>query len=243
MPDSDRLPGTPRHAPLVRVTHWITALCFFALLVSGFEIVVSHPRFYWGENGNSLTPALFSLPIPASRDSVPTGYGYTLPDQNGWSRYLHFQAAWGAVATGLIYTLYSLLSGHLRRNLFPARQDLTRHALGAAVAAHLRRGAPDPAGAASYNPLQRIAYLAVVFGLFPLVIWTGLAMSPSFVSAVPASVTLLGGRQTARTIHFFVSLALVSFVLVHLVMVYQAGFRSRVRAMVTGCGGARQEGS
>src|SRR3984893_17549291 len=79
---------TSRHSALVRVTHWITTLCFLALLVSGVEIVISHPRFYWGEVGNALTPPLFQIPIPASRATVPTGYGYTLPDQNGWSRYL-----------------------------------------------------------------------------------------------------------------------------------------------------------
>src|SRR5580692_5755789 len=104
--------ATPRHSTLVRVTHWITTLCFFALLVSGFEIVISHPRFYWGETGNVLTPTLFKLPIPSSRSMVPTGYGFVLPDQNGWSRYLHFQAAWIAVLTGLLYLIYGLLTGH-----------------------------------------------------------------------------------------------------------------------------------
>src|SRR5260221_1168483 len=91
-----------RHAALVRVTHWLTTLCFLALLVSGLEIVVSHPRFYWGESGNVLTPALFSFPIPSSRATVPTGYGYVLQDQNGWSRYLHFEAAWALVLTGAV---------------------------------------------------------------------------------------------------------------------------------------------
>src|SRR5438093_350870 len=80
--------ATPRHTAVVRVTHWVTTLCFFALLVSGIEIVISHPRFYWGEVGNVLTPSLFQLPIPASRSSVPTGYGFVLRDQNGWARYL-----------------------------------------------------------------------------------------------------------------------------------------------------------
>src|ERR1700736_4199780 len=97
--------ATPRHTAIVRVTHWITTVCFFALLVSGIEIVISHPRFYWGETGNVLTPTLFKLPIPSSRALVPTGYGYVLPDQNGWSRYLHFQAAWVVVLTGLLYTI------------------------------------------------------------------------------------------------------------------------------------------
>jgi Ni,Fe-hydrogenase I cytochrome b subunit len=92
-----------RHTAVVRATHWITTICFLALLVSGIEILISHPRFYWGEAGNVLTPPLFKLPIPSSRAAVPTGYGYVLPDQNGWSRYLHFQAAWLAVLTGLLY--------------------------------------------------------------------------------------------------------------------------------------------
>src|SRR5216110_2903185 len=117
--------ATPRHTPLVRITHWIVTLCFFALLVSGAEIVISHPRFYWGETGNVLTPSLFHLPIPASRSSVPTGYGYVLPDQNGWSRYLHFQSAWVAVLTGLFYLAFGFCKGHFRRNLLPARSDLS----------------------------------------------------------------------------------------------------------------------
>src|SRR6266481_3231161 len=75
-------------------SHWITTLCFIALLVSGIEVVISHPRFYWGETGNVLTQPLFKLPIPSSRALVPSGYGYVLPDQNGWSRALHFQTAW-----------------------------------------------------------------------------------------------------------------------------------------------------
>src|SRR5436305_10900939 len=112
-----------RHAAAVRVTHWMTAACCAALLVSGLEIVVSHPRFYWGESGNVLTPALFSLPIPSSRATVPTGYGYVLPDQNGWSRYLHFEAAWILVLTGALYIIWGAWSGHFRNNLLPEADD------------------------------------------------------------------------------------------------------------------------
>src|ERR1700739_10785 len=115
----------PRHSLLVRVTHWLTVLSFLALLVTGVEILISHPRFYWGETGNVNTPPLFTIPIPASRSSVPTGYGYVLPDQNGWSRYLHFQSAWVMVFTGLLYVIYSFLSGHLRKNLLPGGADLS----------------------------------------------------------------------------------------------------------------------
>jgi thiosulfate reductase cytochrome b subunit len=230
-----------RHSALVRVTHWITTLCFFALLVSGIEIVISHPRFYWGETGNNLTPVLFKLPIPASRALVPTGYGYVLPDQNGWSRYLHFQAAWVAVLTGLLYAVYILFTGHLRKNLLPGKADLSWRALAGAIAKHLRFERPSAAEAWSYNVLQRLAYLFVIFVLFPLVIWTGLAMSPAFVSAVPATVNVLGGQQSARTLHFFVTLALVLFLLVHVGMVWLAGFRSRMRAMITGRAGRDEE--
>ena len=229
--------ATPRHSALVRVTHWITTLCFIALLVTGAEIVISHPRFYWGETGNINTPTLFKLPIPSSRALVPTGYGYVLPDQNGWSRYLHFQAAWIAVLTGLLYTIYSLSTGHLRKNLLPAGADLSWRAFSIEILNHLRFKRPSEAEAWSYNLLQRLTYLFVIFVLFPLVIWTGLAMSPGFVSAVPAAVTLLGGQQSARTIHFFVSLFLLLFLLVHVVMICVAGFRNRMRAMITGRAG------
>jgi thiosulfate reductase cytochrome b subunit len=232
---------TPRHSALVRVTHWITTLCFLALLVSGVEILISHPRFYWGETGNILTTPLFKIPIPSSRALVPTGYGYVLPDQNGWSRYLHFQAAWIVVLTGLLYMISALVTGHLRRNLLPGKTDLSLRAFSNAIANHLRFQRPSEAEAWSYNVLQRLAYLSVIFVLFPLVIWTGLAMSPAFVSALPATVTLLGGQQSARTLHFFVSIALVIFLLVHVVMVCLAGFRNRMRAMITGRAGTDTE--
>ena len=224
----------PRHSAVVRVTHWLITLSFLALLVTGVEILISHPRFYWGETGNVSTRPLFTLPIPSSRDTVPTGYGYVLPDQNGWSRYLHFQSAWVAVLTGLLYVAFGFFKGHFRRNLLPAPSDLSARGLGSDIAGHLRFRRPSEEDAWSYNVLQRLTYLLVIFVLFPLVIWTGLAMSPAIASAFPAAVTVLGGRQSARTIHFFVSVFLVLFLLVHVLMVCLAGFRNRVRAMITG---------
>jgi thiosulfate reductase cytochrome b subunit len=221
-----------RHTATVRLTHWVVALCFLALLVSGIEIVISHPRFYWGEEGNVNTPPLFSIPIPASRSSVPTGFSYTLPDQNGWSRHLHFQAAWIVVFAGGWYVLAGLLSGHLRRNLVPSGADLSRGALAKVLANHLRfkLGGDDQ----TYNPLQRLAYLAVIFGAFPLMIWTGLAMSPAVTSAFPLLVNILGGHQSARTLHFFDTLFLALFLVGHIVMVCAAGFRNRMRGMISG---------
>jgi len=223
----------PRHTALVRATHWITAAAFAALLVTGVEILISHPRFYWGEAGNVGMTPLFQFHIPSSRGTVPTGYSYTLPDQNGWSRYLHFQSAWVAVLTGLLYVAWGLAAGHFRRNLVPKAGS----ASWSTIAGHLRLRRPGPEEAWTYNPVQRVSYLLVIFILFPLVIWTGLAMSPGFISAVPASVTLLGGQQSARTLHFFVSVALALFALVHVAMVIRAGFGGRMRAMITGRAG------
>ena len=223
-----------RHSGLVRVTHWLITFAFLALLVSGLEIVVSHPRFYWGETGNVNTPPLFKIPIASSRAMVPTGYGYVLPDQNGWSRYLHFQSAWVLVLTGFLYSVAGLLNGHFRRNLLPAASDVSPKRLALSIVQHLCFKRPSAEGAWSYNVLQRLAYLLVIFALFPMIIWTGLAMSPSFVSAVPAAVNVLGGQQSARTLHFFLTGALVLFLLVHVFMVFLAGFRSRMRAMITG---------
>ena len=109
------------------------------------------------------------------------------------------------------------------------------------IANHLRFKPLPEAEAWSYNVLQRIAYLFVIFILFPLVIWTGLAMSPAIASAFPSAVTALGGQQSARTIHFFVSVFLLLFLLVHIVMVCRAGFKNRMRAMITGRTGAHKE--
>ena len=221
-----------RHTPLVRVTHWITTACFLALLVSGTGILISHPRFYWGEDGNVMTPPLFNLPIPASRARVDTGYGFVLADQNGWSRSLHFQTAWLLLFTGVLYTAAGFLNRHFRDHLLPALADLRPQALGNVMAQHLKFRRPAESG--SYNVLQRVTYLVVLFLLFPLMVWTGLAMSPAITSAWPAIVTVLGGHQSARTLHFFVTIALVLFVLVHLAMVIRAGFKDRTRAMITG---------
>ncbi|MFY9645675.1 MAG: cytochrome b/b6 domain-containing protein [Terriglobales bacterium] len=223
-----------RHSALVRVTHWITTVAFLALLVSGGEIVLSHPRFYWGEIGNVNVHPWLNLHVPSSRDTVPTGYGYVLPDANGWSRYLHFQAAWLAVGTGLFYVLFGLFAGHFRNNLLPAASALSLKELGGSLVRHLRFERPDEEEARSYNVLQRLTYLLVIFVLFPLMIWTGLAMSFGFTSEFPLAVRLLGGQQTARSLHFLVTIFLVLFLLIHVLMVFLAGFRNRMRAMIFG---------
>ncbi len=223
--------GTPRHSAVVRITHWIATLSFTGLVISGIAILLAHPRFYWGETGGRGAPSLFDLPLP-----------FMLGGQSGWGRSLHFQSAWLCVLNGLLYVATGFASHHFRMNLAPAKGDLGWKSLRRAIESHLRFARPGEEEALSYNVLQRIAYLAVIFVLFPLMIWTGLAMSPAITSVFPVLVTALGGHQCARTIHFFGAILLVLFVIVHIAMVWRGGFRRRVGAMITGKVAAGTEG-
>jgi thiosulfate reductase cytochrome b subunit len=218
----------PRHTALVRVTHWVSALSFVVLVLSGIAILLAHPRLYWGETGSLGGPSLLDLPLPFVLDVPIRGPG----------RYLHFLAAWVSVFTGAVYVAMGVASRHFGRNLLPARGQLTLTAIKGVVAnhLHLRRATEEDLG--SYNVLQRIGYSTVVFVLFPLMIWTGLAMSPAVTSVFPFLATTFGGQQSARTIHFAMACALLLFVLVHVALVWQTGFKSRMRAMITGRAGS-----
>jgi thiosulfate reductase cytochrome b subunit len=189
-----------RHKALVRATHWINALSFVALTVSGAAILVAHPRFYWGETGYFDTPAAFELPLKVNLD------------QTGWGRNVHFLAAWIAVVNGLIYVVWGMLSRHFQHKLLPARAPLSH-----------------PSG---YNFLQRLAYLGVVFGLFPLVILSGLTLSPAVTAAYPALFVVFGGRQSARTIHFIAADFLLFFLVIHVAMTIRSGFVKNIRSMI-----------
>ena len=229
VPISDSLVA-PRHSLAVRVTHWINTLSFLGLLVSGFAILLAHPRFYWGETGAMGTPSMLDLPLPFMHGGP-----------SGWGRNLHFLSAWVCVLNGSLYLLSGILTQHFRRNLVPAKAEFAWGSMARVVANHLRLKRPDAGTSLAYNPLQRITYLVVVFVLFPLIIWTGLAMSPAVVSVFPAVVTVLGGQESARTIHFFAADFLVLFLLVHIAMVCLAGFRNRVGAMIIGQSAGREE--
>ena len=224
---SDAL-DSPRHSALVRITHWIFTLSFVGLVVSGFAIILAHPHFYWGETGGLGTPSLFDLPLPTM-----------LGGPSGWGRSLHFQSAWIAVLAGSLYAVSGILTQHFRSQLLPARADLSWRSLRASILDHLRFKRPVEED--SYNVLQRLSYLTVIFLIFPLIIITGFAMSPAITSVIPQFVTVFGGHQTARTIHFFLGDILVLFLLVHIAMVAVAGFSSRTRAMIPGRSATRKE--
>lgn len=135
---------------------------------------------------------------------------FLLTGQSGWGRHLHFLSAWVAVLTGTVYVAGGMRTCHFRQDLFRPTQP------------------------AKYNIVQRVTYAAVVFALFPLLIWTGLAMSPAVTSVLPMLITSVGGQQSARTIHFILATLLVLFVVGHVAMVALAGFSRQVGAMILG---------
>ena len=224
-------PDLPRHSFLVRITHWVHAASFIALLLSGLAILLAHPRLYWGETGAVGGPALIDLPLPFVLNVPIRGPG----------RYLHFLSAWVCVLTGLLYAISGLFTQHFRKNLLPRKSDLAPQAILRVAANHARLKRPTEAEAQSYNVLQRLSYLVVVFVMFPLIVITGLAMSPAVTSVFPIIVNVFGGQQSARTIHFIVSTLLVAFLFVHIAMVILAGFTRRVRAMLTGFSAPKKE--
>ncbi len=150
------------------------------------------------------------------------------------ARDFHFLLAWLFVINGAVYLLFGLASGHFRRDLAPARDQLSpRHVL-AEIWDHVRLKVPRGDAARRYNVLQKLAYLVVVFLLLPTMVLSGLTMSPAVTAALPFLFDLFGGRQSARTIHFIVANLLVLFVLVHVFEVFLAGVFNGLRSMITG---------
>src|SRR5690606_8082008 len=146
----------------------------------------------------------------------------------------HFFFAWVSVINGLIYLAVSLASGHVRRDLLPARDQIRPRDLARDVLNHLRLRFPRGEEARRYNVLQKGAYLMVIFGLLPLMLLTGLCMAPAVGAGAPWLVEAFGGRQSARTIHFLAASGVVLFALVHIAMVLLSGPGSQLRAMITG---------
>jgi thiosulfate reductase cytochrome b subunit len=252
-----------RHSATVRVTHWVNALVLLVLLMSGLQIFNAHPALYLGAKSQFDDPilAMGTVDEDGEPKGVTTIFGYAIPthgvfglsgdadsgyesrgfpwwatlpgDRNlAMGRRWHFFFAWLFLFNGLAYLLWSLGSGHLRRDLAPSRQDLAH--IGASIREHARLNFPKGDDAKRYNVLQKLAYLAVAIVLLPLMLLTGLAMSPGMDAAFPALLDVLGGRQTARTIHFISATGIVLFVVVHLVMVVLSGLWNNLRSMITG---------
>ena len=160
----------------------------------------------------------------------------TLPaDQDlATGRRYHFFLAWLFVTNGLVYLLYGAISGHFRRDLAPRPGELKVRHLAQDIWDHIRLKHPTGEEAKRYNTLQKLAYLGVVFAALPLMVLTGLTMSPGMDAIAPVLLSVFGGRQSARSIHFITANLIVLFVLVHVVEVFIAGVWNEVRSMITG---------
>jgi thiosulfate reductase cytochrome b subunit len=252
-----------RHRLSSRIWHWMNAATFIIMLMSGLMIFNAHPRLYWGEYGANhdaawleigATPGgegLLKIGSAAIRTTGVLGVStdaegrrqelafpgwatipsdYSLADARLW----HLAFAW-VLAVGLLwFLLWSLVNGHLRRDIHINRTEWRPSRIWHDLKEHARLRFPRGETAMRYNVLQKLAYAAVLFLLLPLVIATGLAMSPGMDAAWPWLTQVLGGRQSARSIHFIVAFALLAFLLVHLVMVVLAGPFNEIRAMITG---------
>lgn len=255
-----------RHTLPVRIGHWLNVLCLFILIMSGLQIFNAHPALYWGDRSDRDRPLLSlrgvrgdngetrGVTTVAGRAFDTTGVlGYsdhqvrgfpswvTLPGPRwlAMGRQWHFFFAWLFVINGLIFTAYAILSRHVMRDLLPKGRDWRN--LGKDLINHLRFRHPAGDEAKRYNVMQKLAYTGVLFGLAPLIVLTGLTMSPNMDAALPWLLDLFGGRQSARTLHFFACFAFVGFIVIHVSMVVTTGLVNNLRSMITGWFVVRQE--
>ena len=248
-----------RQSRWTRITHWLWAICLFFLMLTGLQIFNAHPTLNIGlQTGFEFDNAI--LEIGARQEGLATYTGFTKifgkefdttgylgvsgPDQEirafpaaltipsnrslATGRVIHFFFAWALVGTLAVWAVASAINGHMR-SLVPTGHDLA--ALPRDVADHARLRFHHTR---DYNVLQKLAYASVLFVALPLMILTGLSMSPSFNAIAPWLLDVFGGRQTARVIHFVTMLGLIGFFVVHMAMILAAGPINELRSIITG---------
>ena len=246
-----------RHRLVVRITHWINLICITLLLMTGLQIFNAHPMLYWGQYGADADPPLLSMMVEHGRGVTQVGpfefdttgvfgvSGHEVRGFPGWAtwpshrnlalgRSWHFFMAWLFVINGAVYLVSNFLNGHFKRDLAPTREQLRPSHIWRNIVDHARLKHPMGEEAKSFNVLQKFAYLSVVFILLPGMVLTGLTMSPGFDAFAPILLTLFGGRQSARTLHFIFANLIVLFVIVHVVEVFIAGVFNEIGSMITG---------
>lgn len=229
MSESPAQPGwIHRHSRSVRICHWVNVIAVAYLVISGVHIFLDFPELYWGKVGFQGHPAAFRL--------ADWGLSWERAGELGdrrWGRNYHYLYAWVFVINGFIYVGWNLWRRHFRSNVLPARDDLSGARIGAELRDRFRlRQSAHEAG--QYSALQKISYSALIFVVVPSLILTGLAQMPAFTAIAPWMIDLMGGRQTARTLHVLGMLVLLLFLVVHVVEVFMTGFLNQVRAMITG---------
>lgn len=221
-------PTVKRHRLSTRLWHWLNALLLYILFASGLGIFNAHPRLYWGQYGANFDRAWLQLERFGSWWTLPASYNLAL------SRHWHLAAAPIFAFALLAYMLWSLANRHVSRDLAFRKGELAPRHVWRDIRDHARLRFPTGAAALRYNVLQKASYIGVIFVALPLVILTGLTMSPGMNAAWPWLVDLFGGRQSARSLHFIAAFALAAFFLVHILMVLLAGPLNEIRAMITG---------
>lgn len=223
-----------RHRLPTRIWHWLNAVAVFVMLMSGLMISNAHPRLYWGQYGANfdtpwldLTRYLDNGRFPGWM-TIPSTYNLAL------ARHWHLAFAWVFAFGLLAWMIVSLANRHIQRDLTLTRAELGPRHLLTEIVHHAKLQFPTGAAALRYNTLQKMAYVVVLFGLFPLLILTGLCLSPGLSPLTGWAIDLLGGRATARSIHFICAGGLGLFIVVHLALVVLAGPYNEVRSMITG---------
>jgi Ni/Fe-hydrogenase b-type cytochrome subunit len=217
-----------RHGLATRLWHWINAIAVVILIGSGLMILNAHPRLYWGRYGANFDHAWLTFDRFPGWVTIPQSYNLALA--RNWHLSFALVLGFGLLA----YMIASIINRHFRRDLTIRRHELSRAHLGADVRAHLAFRFHDPEAPGDYNVLQKLSYVLVLFGLLPLAIATGIALSPGLNAAFPWLLEILGGRQSARSVHFLAATGITLFVIVHLVLVILAGAVNEVRSMLTG---------
>jgi len=264
MEQAELKPGdvVKRHRLSTRLWHWTNALTLLVMLMSGLMIFNAHARLYWGDYGANDDKAWLVIDDAGDTGFVelagvrvettgvlgiwtnPEGevkrrafpYWVTIP--SGYdlqaARRWHFTFAWILAVALTLYMLRSLWNGHVRNDLHIRKSEWSLGHIWHDIKDHARLRFPTGAAAKDYNILQKFAYISVIFIMLPLIIMTGLTMSPAMNAAWPWLLDLFGGRQSARSIHFLCAFGLVGFFFVHMAMVVLAGPVNEVRSMITG---------
>ena len=217
-----------RHRLATRLWHWATAFAVVVLIGSGLTISNAHPQLYWGVYGANFDAPWLQLPRFPGWMTIPSRYNLALARQ--W----HLLSAWILGVGLLLFMIASLWNGHFARKLRLRQRELGWRHIRDDVAAHLSLRFHDPEAPGDYNLFQKLSYIAIIFAALPLAILTGIELSPGMNAAWPWVLDLLGGRASARSIHFVTAAAIAGFVVVHLALVILAGVGNELRAMVTG---------
>ena len=248
-----------RHRAALRLTHWFNVIVLSVMLGSGLQIFNAHPALYWGKTSHFDKPFI-ELTYDYDADNKPIGvtrigslefnttglFGYSSERGRGFPAWLtlpsyqslasgrrwHFFFAWAFLLNGLAFFIWALTRGHLRRDLLPTLSDFK--SLPHTIVEHALLRFPKGEKARRYNVIQKLTYLLVLFVLGPVIVLTGLTMSPTLDVAYPFLLDIFGGRQSARTIHFLCAFGFVLFFFVHIALVIVSGLFNNLRSMITG---------